>query len=294
MPNRILREGILTSERVNSLSADAEVFYRRLMSVVDDFGRYYANSSLLRAALYPLKLDMVLDDDVERLLMECVRAELVRVYEVRSERQGNTKRYLELFDFKQQVRAKESRFPTPESQVRSECAADATHVPSECEASAPVFVFGDVVEVECVRARDPEIVDNSAQDPPPEVTPTATGLACRAMREAGIPDTFPGDPRLHALLEQGATLDEFTAAARKAVKATKGTFAYTLGVLAGMRKDAAEIALAKKVNGNHASGASGALPVFKPEAPMSDAERAAAEAARKRTVGSWRQRRAQA
>ena len=36
MPNRILREGILTSERVNALSWEAEVFYRRLMSAVDE------------------------------------------------------------------------------------------------------------------------------------------------------------------------------------------------------------------------------------------------------------------
>ncbi len=39
MPNRIIREGILTSEAVNSLSWEAEVFFRRLLSVVDDFGR---------------------------------------------------------------------------------------------------------------------------------------------------------------------------------------------------------------------------------------------------------------
>jgi hypothetical protein len=39
MPNRELREGILTSERINALTFPAEVFYRRLMSVVDDFGR---------------------------------------------------------------------------------------------------------------------------------------------------------------------------------------------------------------------------------------------------------------
>ncbi len=48
MPNRILREGILTSERVNLLSWEAEVFYRRLMSVVDDYGRFHAHPALLR------------------------------------------------------------------------------------------------------------------------------------------------------------------------------------------------------------------------------------------------------
>ena len=44
MPNRILRDTILRSERVARLSPTAELFYRRLMSVADDYGRYYANT----------------------------------------------------------------------------------------------------------------------------------------------------------------------------------------------------------------------------------------------------------
>lgn len=135
MPNRILREGILTSERVNALNWEAEVFYRRLMSVVDDFGRYYAHPALLRAALYPLKLDTVRDANLERLLALVEQARLVRVYEVAG------KRFLELLDFRQQVRAKESRYPPPPS----DCAAHATQTLSKREASAHlgVSVFGD-------------------------------------------------------------------------------------------------------------------------------------------------------
>src|SRR5690606_33624040 len=61
MPNRILREGILTSPRIAKLGWPEEVFYRRLMSVVDDFGRYYADPGLLRAACYPRQLNKVSD-----------------------------------------------------------------------------------------------------------------------------------------------------------------------------------------------------------------------------------------
>ena len=154
MPNRILREGILSSERVNLLSWEAEVFYRRLMSVVDDFGRFTAHPSLLRAALYPLKLDTVRDANVERLLAECERASLVRVYEVadasperqasfagqaRRERVGSSRRFLELLDFRQQVRSKESKYPQPPD----ECAADAQQMHSNSAASAHLDVFGD-------------------------------------------------------------------------------------------------------------------------------------------------------
>lgn len=128
MPNRILREGILTSERINSLAWEAEVFYRRLMSVVDDFGRFSAHPSLLRAALYPLKLDTVRDTNMERLLAAVEQASLVRVYEVAG------KRYVEMLDFRQQVRAKDSKFPQPPADAEhgiSTCAADATQMPAD-------------------------------------------------------------------------------------------------------------------------------------------------------------------
>ena len=48
MPSRIIRDGILTSERINALTERAELFYRRLMSVVDDYGRFPANSGPFR------------------------------------------------------------------------------------------------------------------------------------------------------------------------------------------------------------------------------------------------------
>ena len=77
MPSRIVREGILTSERVNSLTPHAELFYRRVMSVVDDYGRFSANLSLLRASCYPLKLDSVKEDSIKKHLAECVDAGLI-------------------------------------------------------------------------------------------------------------------------------------------------------------------------------------------------------------------------
>lgn len=113
MPNRIVREGILTSEPVDSLSSwAAEVFYRRLMSVVDDYGRYFASASLLRAACYPLRLDKVSNADVEKWLAECAGAALVSTYEV------GGKKYLQLLNFKQRIRQDESCYPPPKEQCQ--------------------------------------------------------------------------------------------------------------------------------------------------------------------------------
>ena len=134
MPNRILREGILSSERIARLKWPEEVFYRRLMSVVDDYGCYYATPMLLRAACYPMQLDLVSDPDIEKWLTKCVEAALVRVYPAQ-----DGKRYLELLDFKQRVRASVSKFPP----MTCTCQTDGGQVAVKCPSCARLDVFGD-------------------------------------------------------------------------------------------------------------------------------------------------------
>lgn len=105
MPTRILRDGILTSERVDALDWREEVFYRRLQSVVDDHGRFYANPKLILAACFPLRVGKVSDSDILKWLTACVTAALVRVYPA-----SDGKRYLEILDFGQRIQSK-SKFP---------------------------------------------------------------------------------------------------------------------------------------------------------------------------------------
>lgn len=75
---------------------------------------------------------------------------------------------------------------------------------------------------------------------------THAGEATKAMRAAGIADANPSNVKLIAMIEQGATLDEFAAAAAKAVRAGKG-FGYALGIVKGDRDDAAKTKLAPGV-----------------------------------------------
>jgi hypothetical protein len=110
VPNRIVREGILRSERVEKLSPLAELTYRRLMSAADDFGRFTANPTLIRAAVYPLRLDRVSNEEVAEHLAECERAGLIHLYEALG------KRYLEILDFGQRTRATASKWPSPDGQ----------------------------------------------------------------------------------------------------------------------------------------------------------------------------------
>lgn len=106
MPNRILRDGINSSERIARLQWPEEVLYRRLMSVVDDYGRTDANPQLLRSRCYPLQTDRVRTADISRWLAACQQAGLILHYEV------DGKWYLEIRDFGQKQRT-DSKFPAP-------------------------------------------------------------------------------------------------------------------------------------------------------------------------------------
>lgn len=105
MPARLLREGILDSDAVNELTAVEEVFYRRLMSAVDDFGRFDARPAVLRSRLYPLK-PTIRDTDISQWIAACVKNGLIAVYEV------GGKQYI-LFHKLGSPRAKSSKYPAP-------------------------------------------------------------------------------------------------------------------------------------------------------------------------------------
>lgn len=148
MPNRIIREGILSSERVDKLTAEGEVFYRRMQSVVDDFGRFFAKPELVMSSAFPLRPGRYSPEQINAWLKETEDASLSVVYE------HEGKRYLQLLDFRQQERAKASKFPAPPGS-RSDCealdehliggrAADATQTHSKGKASAHLGGGGDV------------------------------------------------------------------------------------------------------------------------------------------------------
>ena len=107
MPDRILRGSIIRSNKVNSLNWGAEVFYRRLMSLVDDFGCFDANPAIVRTSLYPKQLNKVSESDVAKWTREIAEAGLIRLYE------HDNDLYLELLDFEQRLRQKRRRYPEP-------------------------------------------------------------------------------------------------------------------------------------------------------------------------------------
>ena len=124
MPNRIVRENILTSERIDMLDYPAEVFYRRLMSRVDDYGLYDARPEILRATLYPLKVDRVREADISRWIATCEKAGLIVLYEAEG------KKYLKLLNSQWERRSK-PKYPMPKNE-------DLRTIANNCEQLSPL------------------------------------------------------------------------------------------------------------------------------------------------------------
>lgn len=144
MPSRLIREGILTSDRIDQLDAAGEVFYRRLMSKVDDHGLYDARPLILRASLFPLRVDRVREADISRWIAACEKAGLIALYS------HDGKPFLQMRDTRWSARS-EPKYPLPSSpgsaQMTTEnsCAQPKTLV--------PVFVgVGVVGDVACAPA----------------------------------------------------------------------------------------------------------------------------------------------
>jgi hypothetical protein len=106
MPTRLIREGFLDSERVNTLTAPAECFYHRLLLAADDYGRFDARAQWLRSRLWPVKED-VRAKDVETWLADSVNAGLVQIYNV------DGKDYGLILNYGQRIQSKKSKFPEP-------------------------------------------------------------------------------------------------------------------------------------------------------------------------------------
>lgn len=84
MPDRIIRDELLTSERYWSVSIQAQQFYVHLLLVVDDAARFSGKNFTLRAACFPGKA--IESNALERMLNELVDADLVRAYFLGNER----------------------------------------------------------------------------------------------------------------------------------------------------------------------------------------------------------------
>ena len=164
MPNRILKESICTSENIDQLSPWAEIAFYRLMVNCDDYGRMDARAKILKSRLFPLK--DVSEGDIMIWLKELTGADLITVYDV------DGKPYLQMktWDRHQQVRAKRSKYPSPDDNTCNQMISNAIKSPrnpiqslSESESlslSKPLMDDDDAKKIQ----NDHDRVLNAAED----------------------------------------------------------------------------------------------------------------------------------
>lgn len=108
MPNRIIKESICRSDTINSLKPFEEVLFYRLIVVCDDYGRFDGRPSVIKGYCFPLKDTAV--NDIKAALAKLVETGLVELYEV----QGKPVLQLSTWSRHQQIRAKKSKYPSPD------------------------------------------------------------------------------------------------------------------------------------------------------------------------------------
>ena len=121
MPTRMIREGLLDSDKINLLSADGERLFTRLMLCADDFGRFDGRFIVIKNRAFPLKETMKISN-IEKDLNECIKVGLITRYLV------NGKPYIEIPGFNQRLRAKKSKYPDNDGHMSDDCPTDDGHV----------------------------------------------------------------------------------------------------------------------------------------------------------------------
>jgi hypothetical protein len=109
MPNRIIRESCRTSRSLDSISAEAERLFWRLITVADDFGRFKAEPRLVLAACFPRRVESWPVSIVARWLGELAAAKEIVAYRVETELYAYFTNWLK----HQTPRAKISKHPAP-------------------------------------------------------------------------------------------------------------------------------------------------------------------------------------
>ena len=115
MPNRIIKESICKSDTIDSLTWFEEVLFYRLIVVCDDYGRFDGRPAIIKGACFPLK-DDITKKHISEAINKLSTAGLVRGYEF----QGRPYLQLTTWDCHQQIRAKKSKYPSPDDEVKNQ------------------------------------------------------------------------------------------------------------------------------------------------------------------------------
>lgn len=108
MPNRIIKESIARSEKINELTDFQFRLWVHLVTYVDDYGRGDARPAIIRGSVFPLR-ERITNKDIEKGLADLAGAGCVGLYKV----DGKPYLYFPNWEEHQRVRTKVSKCPAP-------------------------------------------------------------------------------------------------------------------------------------------------------------------------------------
>lgn len=133
MPQRFLRPGITTSDRWNAVSWKAQSLFIRIITLVDDFGRYDGRVPILHGQCFALRSD-VTPKETGTLRGELATAGLIIVYQV------DGKEFLQVCLWQERARSETSKFPDPPKLTVSQDSAGNGSGPQEKDASIAIVI----------------------------------------------------------------------------------------------------------------------------------------------------------
>ena len=108
MPNRIIKDSILTSDKINSLSFFEYTLWTALILLADDYGRFHANPLIIKGYAFALRPE-VSPDDIEAGLKSLVEHDCIKTYT----HGGKNYLYFPNWTEHQRLRNRKSKFPEP-------------------------------------------------------------------------------------------------------------------------------------------------------------------------------------
>lgn len=110
MPNRIIKDSIRTSKKINSLTDFQFRLWVYLITYVDDYGRGSADPEILKGFVFPRR-KRVSESDIEKTLAELAGMGCISLYNV----DGESYFCFPNWGEHQRIQTKKSKYPAPEN-----------------------------------------------------------------------------------------------------------------------------------------------------------------------------------
>lgn len=154
--DRMVRGGIISSQRMANLPWFAQVFFHKLLHVCDDAGRFEAEPTQLRPALFGAALQKVSERDVQGALVACHQAGLVKLYTVEGRGFGEVRKFGQ-----EKLKSRTVLYPGPEPQPEDALPGFTAPPPPE-----PEVIHNPPPQPDFSRARQKERRKETSPQPP--------------------------------------------------------------------------------------------------------------------------------